>query len=661
MSLDSNISKCKEFMLMSGLPIFDDINPDGNIHRYNSQSTRHQDKDEWYICHDCGDGNIVMVFSSWNTGKAPDKPYKWTSYQDNTVPEDIARQINQRVAEHQEARKKERDESMERLRQAIQTADITDKHPYLEAKGITGFSVKVSNESIIVPIYNIDGELVGAQAIAPDGTKKNWPKSTCSGGFYTIGDIHQGNVCIAEGYATGISAHQASGKPVIIAFGCSNMARVAEAVIAKGITKTVDLLQDNDQAGDKIAKEWENKNIGTVYKTPDLEEGNDWNDAAKELGLEAVRNLFLSMDEELWQNTSWQSFSFEEFYKQNIPPLSWCMENFMTQGSVNVIAGAGGVGKSMVASDIATAACIGQPVFYGWRGDRKGQRVLVVDGELPAATFKSRWDMCLNRWGITNISGLTLMPVLMFVDDHPDPNLYLPIHRRKLDKLIEANDLIVLDNFNCLCRRLSGDGDTYQADENKWTELYLWMRRWCAKGKTFLFVMHLTKGGALQGTSRIHGDAETVVQLNKLRSDLKENIHNLGVVFEFTKGRNITPDKQEPFAAEMMTVDEVRKAKGVYDRGGPWLCRTVKYMATKAAAKDISLCHKGVTLDDLFASRMIIAPKRKAKDKANSDKSSDKGDESSKKEKTDDKTKKPSPKEKQLSIEEMRDEVLSRK
>lgn len=342
----------------------------------------------------------------------------------------------------------------------------------------------------------------------------------------------------------------------------------------------------------------------------------DSGDAATKKATEHDRDkLVIELDilkETLWAATPWQSFSFNEFNSMYIPPIEWCLKNFMTRGSVNVVCGPGGVGKSMFTADLAVAAATGCRVFWGWRGPLSGQRVLYVDGEMPASILKDRWTQIIRRWKITDISNLTLMPVLMFNEVTQDPNLFLPIHRTKMDYLVENHDLIVLDNFNCLCRRIGSDSDNYRADENTWTELYLWMRRWCAKGKTFLFVMHTTKTGSLQGTSRITGDASTVIQLGRMRDDLKENIQNLGVIVEYIKGRSLEPKHQELFGAELMSVDEERGKTNSYDGGGPWLVKGKKQLANDIIAKQLH--SKGVvTIDDMYSGRQIMRVGKTAK------------------------------------------------
>lgn len=80
------------------------------------------------------------------------------------------------------------------------------------------FGLKEDQGNLIVPLRNIDGELRGFQAIAPDGQKAFATGIEKKGNFHLLGaagkDLSQGEIVLCEGYATGASLHMATGKPV---------------------------------------------------------------------------------------------------------------------------------------------------------------------------------------------------------------------------------------------------------------------------------------------------------------------------------------------------------------------------------------------------------------------------------------------------------------
>ena len=74
-------------------------------------------------------------------------------------------------------------------------------------------------------------------------------------------------------------------------------------------------------------------------------------------------------------------------------------------------------------------------------------------------------------------------------------NLFDPLCRERLDPLISESEVIMLDNFDSLTMR-SGDED-YRGDERNWALMFDWMRKWARQGKSWVVVMHATKGGQL--------------------------------------------------------------------------------------------------------------------------------------------------------------------
>ncbi|MFZ2920776.1 MAG: phage/plasmid primase, P4 family [Desulfosalsimonadaceae bacterium] len=138
-----------------------------------------------------------------------------------------------------------------------------EDHPYLVRKQIKPHGVKqIRTEGLketvpgrlTIPIYDQSGKIISLQFIPPgvDDKKKFLPGGKVSGGFYIIGgdDFSNGGF-ICEGWATGCSIHEATGKPVVVAFSSWNLSAVA------GHFKKYPLIicADNDLAtAEKIGK-----------------------------------------------------------------------------------------------------------------------------------------------------------------------------------------------------------------------------------------------------------------------------------------------------------------------------------------------------------------------------------------------------------------------
>ena len=173
---------------------------------------------------------------------------------------------------------------------------------YLEAKGVDAFGVKQGGENLIIPVRNVDGEVRGFQAIAPDGRKAFARGIEKKGNFHLIGedkDLSQGEILLCEGYATGASLHMATDMPVAVAFDAGNLRSVAEAIRERHPNAAIIICADNDHTrennvGVEKAKEAAQA-VGGIAIIPEFsreekERGlTDFNDLHRSRGLSAVR------------------------------------------------------------------------------------------------------------------------------------------------------------------------------------------------------------------------------------------------------------------------------------------------------------------------------------------------------------------------------------
>lgn len=180
-------------------------------------------------------------------------------------------------------------------------ADVTDA-PYLEAKGVEAFGLKQDGLNLIIPVRNVDGEMRGFQAIAPDGQKAFARGIEKKGNFHLIGEdkeLSQGEILLCEGYATGASLHMATDMPVAVAFDAGNLRAVAEAIRERHPNAAIIICADNDHTrennvGVEKAKEAAQA-VGGIAVIPEFsreekERGlTDFNDLHRSRGLSAVR------------------------------------------------------------------------------------------------------------------------------------------------------------------------------------------------------------------------------------------------------------------------------------------------------------------------------------------------------------------------------------
>jgi putative DNA primase/helicase len=110
--------------------------------------------------------------------------------------------------------------------------------PYLQRKGVSAHGVRfLADGTLVVPMRNAAGVLQNLQRIAPTRPAGDAPeKRYLAGGrkselCHVIGDVEGAAVLLlAEGYATGASLHESTGRPVAVCFDAGNLVHVAKAL-----------------------------------------------------------------------------------------------------------------------------------------------------------------------------------------------------------------------------------------------------------------------------------------------------------------------------------------------------------------------------------------------------------------------------------------------
>lgn len=161
--------------------------------------------------------------------------------------------------------------------------------------------------TLAVPMRDIDGGLWGLQLIFAGGAKKFLRGQRKKGTFHLLGELSPEHpICIAEGYATGASIHEATGWPVAVCWDAGNIAPVAEALRERWPGARLLICGDDDHeavdsrgnpanAGRMKACDAAGRSGGVAvfprFQAPAGQ--SDWNDLHVAEGLEAVRTQLL--------------------------------------------------------------------------------------------------------------------------------------------------------------------------------------------------------------------------------------------------------------------------------------------------------------------------------------------------------------------------------
>jgi archaellum biogenesis ATPase FlaH len=243
---------------------------------------------------------------------------------------------------------------------------------------------------------------------------------------------------VAEGFATADSLYQATNLAVCIAFNAGNLKAVTDMLKIQYDKKRIVICADNDVSGIGIDKA-NLCGVDVVY--PDIH--GDFNDVMKQHGIDAVRDivfgkikhegLFVSLTEMM----------------ANVTTPQWLIKGLLERGSMNLLFGESGAGKSLFAMDWAFCGAIGKD----WHGHKiKAQlNTLVIMGEgLRGATF--RFKALMKKYNGSTINGDRIRFSRRSI------NLLDAREAENICKLVEdmdfAPDIIIIDTLH---RNMVGD------------------------------------------------------------------------------------------------------------------------------------------------------------------------------------------------------------
>lgn len=160
-----------------------------------------------------------------------------------------------RVEERQRQEQQQHQKAADEAARLMRDCEITQS-PYLKAKGLGSYPCTISRSlkhaggktfppgSTVVPLTIENGSLVNVQLIRKDGTKRYLPGGQTQGAFHRIDGSEF--ITIAEGFATGLSVHQATGATTYCAMSCGNLQAVAQMVRRLRPAAQILICGDND-------------------------------------------------------------------------------------------------------------------------------------------------------------------------------------------------------------------------------------------------------------------------------------------------------------------------------------------------------------------------------------------------------------------------------
>jgi putative DNA primase/helicase len=268
-----------------------------------------------------------------------------------------------------------------------------------------------------------------------------------------------------------------------------------------------------------------------------------------------------------------RSLDLAELFALDLKPRGMVLEPIIPEKGLAMLYASRGTGKTHVALGIAYAVATGS-AFLKWRAPR-ARRVLLVDGEMPAAALRERLQRISD--GETPTPA-TLRIMAGDLIEHGVGNLASPAVQAELDPFLDGVELLILDNLSSLTATLR------ENDADGWSPIQQWLLRLRRRGISVLIVHHAGKGGEQRGTSRREDVLDTSISLRRP----SEYAPAQGARFEVhvDKARGIYGEQAKPFEARLETSEG----------GAVW---TIKDVEEVDQARIAALLTAGMTVRDI--------------------------------------------------------------
>ena len=352
---------------------------------------------------------------NWREGKA----VTWTFNRDNiknselknSLTDDALKQMIEKSKAHQaemikqlEQSQLEASEKAKLLFESLKTAENSGQ-AYLKEKQIKSYGLKLQENNLVVPLYDINGNFKSIQFISPDGTKKFFPEAPIKGAFFSIAkDILKPEkakelvIIICEGMATGATIYEMTSMPTFAAMNCGNLFEVAKGLKEKYPQFKIVIAADNDHktkgnpgltTANEVCKRL--KLNGVVFPVfTENDTGTDWNDYLEQHGEDKTReDLMSQIRDKYFTKAEKEEIKIREKLRSLVselnPSIQLGQQEFIggmfPRKFLSALVAPSGIGKTMFMQKFSSDLSVGGSIFDGFIENEPPRMCLIFAGE----------------------------------------------------------------------------------------------------------------------------------------------------------------------------------------------------------------------------------------------------------------------------------------
>lgn len=250
-------------------------------------------------------------------------------------------------------------------------------------------------------------------------------------------------------------------------------------------------------------------------------------------------------------NDRLRPLDLKQFLELSIKRREMLLDPILPEKGLAMLYAARGTGKTHVALGIAFAVATGTQ-FLNWKAP-KPRRVLLIDGEMPAAALQERLASIVASAPATELDPQNVKILAGdLVEAGGIGNLASPDVQIEIDRWLDGVDLLMLDNLSSLTTVIRDN------DAESWGPIQVWLLKLRRRGISVLIVHHAGKGGQQRGTSRREDVLDTSISLRH-PADYSP-VEGARFEVHLEKARGVHGDAARPFEAKL----DVRDGRAIW-------------------------------------------------------------------------------------------------